>query len=117
MNRELKEFGRHYLIEYLDCDAERIQFVDQVREVFIEAANVSGATIVGDQFKQYEPVGVTGIILIAESHFSLHTWPEDCFVAVDIFTCGEMNPQAAIDYLQKAFSAGGVQQKMIIRKG
>jgi len=55
----------------------------------IEAANAAGATIIGESFHQFNPVGVTGVVAIAESHLSIHTWPEYGYAAVDVFTCSE----------------------------
>ncbi|MGE0268796.1 MAG: adenosylmethionine decarboxylase [Candidatus Omnitrophota bacterium] len=110
-----KEYGRHYLVELIDCDPLKIKYVEQVREVFLRAAHASEATIVEHFFKQYDPHGVTGIILISESHFSIHTWPEDGFVAMDIFTCGQMNPEKAIDVVREGFKATMLKKKIIER--
>ncbi len=112
-----KIYGHHYLVELLGCDPSRIQQVSTVEHVFLEAARISGATIVEHFFKQYEPEGVTGIILISESHFAIHTWPEDGFVALDIFTCGTMDSQAAIDFLKQEFGAQDVRQRLVERHG
>lgn len=71
----------------------------------LEAARRSGATIIGHQFHQFTPHGVSGVVLIAESHLSIHTWPERGYAAVDIFTCGTtMRPEVAIAVLVAAFS-------------
>jgi S-adenosylmethionine decarboxylase len=82
----------------------------------LEAARQAKATVVGELFHQFDPVGVSGVLLIAESHVSVHTWPEDAFVAVDIFTCGEeMDAEIAIDVLTQGFRAAQVDVKVLLR--
>jgi len=104
--RAKADFGKHYLVDFFGCDPESLRFVAPTREMFLQAASEARATLVAEAFHQFEPEGVSGVLLIAESHLSVHTWPEDCFAAVDIFTCGEeMDAQLAIDVLQRAFGA------------
>lgn len=110
-----RTFGQHYLVEFIGCPADKISTVAQVRPALLKAAELSEATVVEHCFKQYEPHGVTGVILISESHFSVHTWPEDEFVCFDILTCGEMYPQRAVDYLRQAFAARDVRTQVIAR--
>jgi len=98
-------FGKHYLIDLCDCDPEIIKSVDPTREIVLRAAKECGATILDDHFHQFQPIGVSGVVLIAESHISIHTWPESGFAAADIFTCGEMKPQVAIDIMREGFRA------------
>ncbi len=109
------DFGEHYLVDLHGCDVETISRVDPARKVLLHAAHGCGATVVGDRFHQFEPIGVSGVVLIAESHFSMHTWPEDGFVAVDIFTCGEMDAQKAIDLVAEGVQATRVETKVIGR--
>ena len=72
--------------------------------------------MVGEDFHQFEPEGVSGVLLIAESHLSVHTWPEDGFAAVDIFTCGEeMDADVAIKVLTVAFRAERTVVKVVTR--
>ncbi len=99
------DFGKHYLIDLRDCDPEIIKSVGPTREIVLRAAKECGATILDDHFHQFHPIGVSGVVLIAESHISVHTWPENGFAAADIFTCGEMKPQVAIDIMREGFRA------------
>ncbi|MBZ0167015.1 MAG: adenosylmethionine decarboxylase [Candidatus Omnitrophica bacterium] len=115
MDKLTKTFGRHFLVELIGCPEERISYVTDVKPVLLKAAEVSRATVVEHYFKQYEPRGVTGIILIAESHFSVHTWPESGFAAFDVLTCGEMMPEKAIELIAEEFGARDVKQQMIVR--
>ena len=110
-----KQFGRHYLVDFSGCDPESIKFVSSIRESLLRAVEDCGATLVDHLFHQYEPVGASGVVLIAESHLSVHTWPEDCFVAVDLFTCGDTDADAAIETMRRAFGAQEVTIKVIVR--
>ena len=106
------DFGKHYLIDLRDCDPEIIKSVDPTREIVLRAAKECGATILDDHFHQFQPIGVSGVVLIAESHISVHTWPENGFAAADIFTCGEMKPQVAIDIMREGFRAKETTMKV-----
>ena len=109
MTRATTSFGDHYLVDLHGCDADTVAAVQPTEEALLRAAIRCGSTIIEHHFHQFSPHGVSGIILIAESHISVHTWPENGFVAVDIFTSGErMKPQVAIDILEQAFSADRV---------
>lgn len=109
-------FGKHYLVDFKQCDPETIEQVAVTRAIFLEAAREAKATVVGELFHQFEPVGVSGVLLIAESHVSVHTWPEERFVGVDIFTCGEeMDAEVAIDVLTRGFRAEQVDVRVHLR--
>ena len=98
--------GRHVLLELYDCDAEAIKNVEKVRDEMVEAAQRARATIVTVTFHEFNPYGVSGVVVISTSHLSIHTWPEYRYAAVDIFSCGDVvQPQAAIDHLVQAFTA------------
>jgi len=98
--------GKHVLVDMHGCNPDLLKKVDFVGEAMYEAAQKSHATIVGKYFKQFEPWGVSGVIIIAESHISIHTWPEHGIAAIDYFSCSE-SPKIdlAIEYLTKAFEA------------
>ena len=80
--------GRHLTIEYYDCNAQVLADVRRMEELFVEAANISGATVLESSFHAFQPQGVSGIVVICESHFAVHAWPEHDYAAVDLFTCG-----------------------------
>ena len=64
------------------------------------------ATIVDEVFHEFSPFGISGVVVIAESHLAIHTWPEYCYAAVDVFSCGEvLQPQVAVDYLVEQLGA------------
>ncbi len=99
--------GAHLLLELKECDAELLNDLDCVRDVLMRAANESGATVVGDTFYKFQPIGVTGIVAIAESHIGIHTWPEHSYAAADIFTCGEsLRPYRAAELIIQGLRCG-----------
>lgn len=110
-----KKFGKHYLVELICCNPEKIKFVEGVKDTFLRSAEASQATILESFFYQFDPHGVSGVIFIAESHFSIHTWPEDKYAGVDILTCGEMYPERAIEVLKNEFQAKEVKTDIIAR--
>lgn len=98
--------GRHLLAEYTGCEAERLADLDHVTAAMLAAARAAGATIVGHSFHPFQPWGVSGVVIISESHLAIHTWPEHRYAAVDLFTCGgAVDPWAAFDLLKEALGA------------
>ncbi len=81
--------GRHLLLELENCNKEMLDDSDFLRDCLNEAAIKCGATVVGESFYHFSPCGVSGVVNIAESHISIHTWPEYSYAAVDVFTCGD----------------------------
>jgi len=84
----LDALGRHLLLELRDCNKAVLDDLRYLENALVSAAEEAGATVLGKSFHQFAPQGVSGVVLIAESHLSLHTWPEHAYAAVDIFTCG-----------------------------
>jgi len=102
----LNALGRHLLLELFDCDLDAINNVETVKGAMIEAAKRAQATIVDVVFHEFNPFGVSGVVVIAESHLSIHTWPEYRYAAVDIFSCGDiLQPETAASYLVEQFGA------------
>ncbi len=106
----MASLGRHLLAEFGGCDPERLADLDHVRSSMLAAAAASGATIVTHSFHHFASqdggAGVSGAVIIAESHLALHTWPEHRFAALDFFTCGHgVDVRKALDYLKTAFLA------------
>lgn len=108
--------GEHFLVDLKGCDPERIAYVDPVRDIMLGAAECAGAKIVGFSFHQFQPQGASGTLLIAESHFALHTWPEEGYMGMDIFTCGEeMDAEAAIAFVKEGVGAETVHVRRFDR--
>jgi S-adenosylmethionine decarboxylase len=102
----LNALGRHLLVELFDCDPDVINNLEAVKGALIEAAKRAQATIVDVVFHEFNPFGISGVVVIAESHLSIHTWPEYRYAAVDIFSCGDvLQPEVAASYLVEQFAA------------
>lgn len=102
----MKTLGRHSLIELSGCDPERLKRVREVRRAMLEAARRANGTIVKAVFHAFSPWGVSGVVVIAESHLTIHTWPEHGYAAVDVFSCSPKLLQAEVRrWLVQAFAA------------
>ncbi len=98
--------GTHLLVELKDCNPAILKNLDEVSDAMVNAAKDAKATIVDVSFHEFNPFGVSGMVVIAESHLSIHTWPEYHYAAVDIFTCGDIiKPEVAANYLIKRFES------------
>lgn len=105
----MKALGNHLIIELYECSSKKINDLDFVESTMLDAARKSGAEIIKYAFHKFNPHGVSGIIVIAESHFSIHTWPEYGYCALDIFTCGDtIKGERALKYLKKEFKAKNI---------
>ncbi len=98
--------GTHLLVELKDCNPEILKDLTRVKEALVSAAKEAKATIIDVSFHEFNPFGISGMVVIAESHLSIHTWPEYAYAAVDIFTCGEIiKPEVAAHYLIHRFES------------
>jgi S-adenosylmethionine decarboxylase len=119
----LNALGRHLLLELFDCDSDAINNLEAVKGALIEAAKRAQATIVDVVFHEFNPFGISGVVVIAESHLSIHTWPEYRYAAVDIFSCGDvLQPEIAANYLGEQFatkraSVVEMQRGMLLNAG
>jgi len=96
----LQALGKHLLVELHGCDPDALKSIDLIREAMVTAAKIANATIIGVSFHEFSPFGISGVVVIAESHLSIHTWPEYRYAAVDIFTCGDqLKPEVAVDFI------------------
>ncbi len=106
MGLEITALGRHVLIEFYGCPSDIIENNALIEKFMRGAADYSGATIVESVFHHFNPYGVSGAVIIAESHLTIHTWPEYGFASVDVYTCGDsVNPWKAADYLSEKLQA------------
>ena len=102
----MKALGRQIVVEYYGCNHDILNDVAFIKRAMRNAALASGATIVQEAFHLFNPHGVSGVVVIAESHLAIHTWPEYGYAAVDLFTCGEdVNPDAAFEFLKEHLKA------------
>lgn len=92
--------GRHILVEAYDCDYHALDNIKELQQAMITAAEAAGATVVDAAFRKFEPHGVSGVLVISESHLTIHTWPEFGYAAIDLFTCGcNADPWKAFEHL------------------
>ena len=101
--------GRQLTIEYYECAANVLLDKDLVEKALLQAAKNSCATIISSSFHGFNPQGVSGVVVIAESHFTVHAWPEHDYAAVDIFTCGDsIDLEVAINSMKDSFESKNV---------
>jgi spermidine synthase len=102
----MNSLGRHILVEFTGCNADILNDVTAIENGMIEAAKNAGATVIQSTFHHFSPYGVSGVVVIQESHLAIHTWPEFQYAAVDLFTCGtSVDPWVSFDHLRKVFQA------------
>ncbi len=108
--------GKHLLAEFIGCKACVLDSPSKIQKLMEQAAVEAKATIVQSVFHHFSPIGVSGVVVISESHLAIHTWPEYDYAAVDVFTCGNtVDPQDALDYLADAFGVEKIIVKDVIR--
>lgn len=108
--------GKQVIAELFECKTERLNSLSTVKRAMLEAAKASNSTVVKSVFHKFSPQGISGVVVVAESHLAIHTWPEYGYAAVDIFTCGEhTKPERGLKVLAKLLGAGKIKFKKIRR--
>jgi S-adenosylmethionine decarboxylase len=103
---EIETIGFHYVVEAAGCDPEILADANKLREIFLEAAKVGKMEVKMTHFFKFSPTGVSGMVVVAESHLSIHTWPEKGYAAIDVYTCGtRADPEKAVDYILEQLRA------------
>lgn len=97
--------GNHILVEFMNCEPHIMNDVAAIERDMVGAAQKAGATVINSTFHHFSPYGVSGVVVIQESHLAIHTWPEYGYAAVDLFTCGEMDAWISFDFLKECFGA------------
>ena len=102
----MRALGRHLLVDLYGCDCDLLDDREYIETQLHAAATAAGARILGAVFHRFNPHGVTGVLVVQESHLAIHTWPERGYAAVDLFTCGsEIDPWLAYTALKQAFGS------------
>ncbi|MGC8487756.1 MAG: adenosylmethionine decarboxylase [Clostridia bacterium] len=102
----MNALGRHVLAEVHGCESQVLNDIGAVERIMVEAALNAGAEVREVAFHKFSPQGVSGVVVISESHLAVHTWPEHGYAAVDVFTCGEaVNPWDACRHIVQQFGA------------
>ncbi len=107
----MKYLGKHIILELNDCATDPLKDPVAIQSILETAALAMGATIVTSNFHHFSPLGVSGVVIIMESHLTIHTWPEHNYAAVDIFTCGILDFEKGISLLKEKLEAKEVQIK------
>jgi S-adenosylmethionine decarboxylase len=108
--------GRHVLAEFHGCSAEVLNDLQLIEKLMVSAALEAGAEVREVVFHKFSPQGVSGVVVISESHLAIHTWPELGYAAVDVFTCGKtVNPWVSCNYIKEHFAAENMTAKEIKR--
>ena len=106
----MNSLGSHLIIDAFDCNPKILDSVPQISRIINEAVLISGATPHESCFHHFSPQGVSGVIIIAESHFSIHTWPENSYAAIDIFTCGhKIKKEKAMKFIKNELEAQSIE--------
>ncbi len=108
--------GRHVLLDLSGCDYQLLNSVDEVREILLNSAADGGATVISSHFHPFKPQGLSGVVVIAESHITIHTWPEHGYASVDVFTCGDGEiADAVASFIVSRFHASKVHKVTLLR--
>ena len=112
----MSALGRHVLAEFYGCSAEILNDIQRIERTMVDAALEAGAEIREVAFHKFSPQGVSGVVVISESHLAIHTWPELGYAAVDVFTCGDkVDPWVSCNYLKEHFAAEQLNAQEITR--
>ncbi|NLN06064.1 MAG: S-adenosylmethionine decarboxylase proenzyme [Firmicutes bacterium] len=112
----MSALGRHVLAEFYGCPADILNDIQGIERTMVDAALEAGAEIREVAFHKFSPQGVSGVVVISESHLAIHTWPEYGYAAVDVFTCGDrVDPWVASNYLKDNFAASNMDAREIKR--
>jgi S-adenosylmethionine decarboxylase len=115
--------GTHLLVELRDCNSKLLNDLKKVENMLVAAAKEANATVIESRFHKFSPFGISGVVVIAESHLTIHTWPEYGYAAVDVFTCGDvLKPEIAVNYLADKFQSANpsvveVKRGLLSRNG
>ena len=112
----MKSLGTQILLDLENCNSDLLDDIDFIKDILKKAATLAGATIIGETFHKFQPVGVTGVVSIAESHICIHTWPEYSYASVDIFSCGDdFNLEEASRVIKERLECSNSFSKVIER--
>jgi S-adenosylmethionine decarboxylase len=107
--------GYHYIWDVYDCNPQKLAYSDSIKILLNEIVKDTNIRKVSESYKQFEPIGATGIILLEESHLSIHTWPENGFAAIDLFSCKQIEPSSISEILKDYFKTQNIEFKELGR--
>jgi S-adenosylmethionine decarboxylase len=104
------ELGRHALADIYGCNNALLDDIDKIKDILISSCKEANLTVVETTFHKFKPIGISGVIVLAESHITIHTWPEYNFVAIDAFTCGShMNPNSVCKIIAQKLGSNNIK--------
>jgi len=107
----METMGRHVIAELWQCDFDKLNDMDFIEQTFVDAALKSGAEVREVAFHKFAPQGVSGVVIISESHLTIHSFPEHGYASVDVYTCGDLDPTIAAKYI--AESLGSTSSELV----
>ena len=111
-----KILANHQIIDFYNCDKDILSNSSLVKSYFVKSAELANATIVSQKFHEFSPYGLTGVLVITESHISIHTWPEYGYAAIDVFSCcDKLDHKRLVESLKGSLKAEKVKSKSIKR--
>ncbi|GGD16671.1 S-adenosylmethionine decarboxylase [Pontibacillus chungwhensis BH030062] len=98
--------GRHVIAELWDCNTEKLNDMTMIEQIFVDAALKAGAEVREVAFHKFAPHGVSGVVIISESHLTIHSFPEHGYASIDVYTCGDrIDPNVAAQYIAQSLEA------------
>lgn len=108
--------GRHAIIDVYECKIDKIDDLKFIKDMLVESAKEANLHIVDQIFHKFSPIGISGVLILAESHLTIHTWPEYNFAAIDVFTCGtKFDPKEVCEIIAKRLKSSKYEIKEIKR--
>ncbi|RNF40866.1 adenosylmethionine decarboxylase [Planococcus salinus] len=101
----METMGRHVIAELWECNFDKLNDMDFIEKTFVDAALKAGAEIREVAFHKFAPQGVSGVVIISESHLTIHSFPEHGYASIDVYTCGDLDPTVAADYIAESLDS------------
>ncbi|WP_404404247.1 adenosylmethionine decarboxylase [Jeotgalibacillus malaysiensis] len=101
----METMGRHVIAELWGCDFEKLNSMELIEQTFVDAALKSGAEVREVAFHKFAPQGVSGVVIISESHLTIHSFPEHGYASIDVYTCGDLDPNVAANHIAESLGA------------
>ncbi|KHF41036.1 adenosylmethionine decarboxylase [Halalkalibacter okhensis] len=101
----METMGRHVIAELWGCNANKLNNRSLIEQVFVDAALKTGAEVREVAFHKFAPQGVSGVVIISQSHLTIHSFPEHGYASIDVYTCGDLDPTVAVTYIAESFNA------------
>ncbi len=116
MRNTINSVGTHIIGEFFGCKSKKLEYKKDVESILLGSVKEAKFASLHHYFYQFDPVGATGVVVLSQSHISIHTWPEYNYLAVDVFSCGTAKQaEKAFDYIVKSFSPKSFKKRVVVR--